>query len=105
MNSQMYETLLMDALEQVELSYYVSNNWRKTIEKELISQKYTQKQREAFLIQSENYYERVFCYELYHQIRILMEDRKFKGKAILQAELVKKNSYRMERNAQKIRSN
>ncbi|MEK4541350.1 hypothetical protein [Bacillus sp. FSL R5-0585] len=81
-----YIDFLRKALNNVEEVYFGNQNW---IDSMLNVHNVESQNREELIPYLSMHHERVFCYELYHQLRKIMEQNKLNEKVILQAELRK----------------
>ena len=94
--AQRFLEILLLALDQIQQHYYNTDAWQDL--RQALDQDEAEVEREAKLKRLKplvtKYSERTFCYELYHHIRVLIEqenkrhDIKF-GHTILQAEFTK----------------
>ncbi|MEI2358953.1 hypothetical protein [Mesobacillus zeae] len=88
MDIKKYIDFLRKAINNVEEVYFGNQN---RIDSMLNSHKIDSQdhRREALIPYLSKHHERVFCYELYHQLRKIMEQNNLSEKVILQAELRK----------------
>ncbi|EWG08968.1 hypothetical protein [Cytobacillus firmus] len=83
-----YIKFLRTAINNVKEVYFGNQDW---IDSMLNAHEIESKnpKREALIPYLSMHHERVFCYELYHQLRKVMEENQLEEKVILQAELRK----------------
>ncbi len=77
------------SLNNISNKYYSSRNWMNGPEFVIKNIKLDEVTNKTYQLKSEKNYERVFCYELYHQLRKTMDEYCFEDEVILQAELRK----------------
>lgn len=83
-----YIKIFTQALNNVENTYYGNNGWIDSmLNGNDIYEQDTKREKLIPLLSKHN--ERVFCYELYHQARKVMEKKQLNSNVILQAELRK----------------
>ncbi|CEI83016.1 hypothetical protein J18TS1_07320 [Oceanobacillus oncorhynchi subsp. incaldanensis] len=88
MNIHEYIKFLRRAINNVEEVYFGNQNWIDSM-LNVHNIKSQDKKREKLMPYLSMHNERVFCYELYHQLRKIMEENRLNEKVILQAELRK----------------
>ncbi|NEW03270.1 hypothetical protein GYH73_021195 [Bacillus megaterium] len=81
-----YIDFLRKAINNIDEVYFGNQDW---IDSMLNAHKVESQIREELIPYLSMHHERVFCYELYHQLRKIMEQNKLNEKVILQAELRK----------------
>ncbi|MEJ9303074.1 hypothetical protein ABEW33_12360 [Priestia megaterium] len=81
-----YIDFLRKAINNIDEVYFGNQGW---IDSMLNAHKVESQIREELIPYLSMHHERVFCYELYHQLRKIMEQNKLNEKVILQAELRK----------------
>lgn len=81
-----YIDFLRKAINNIDEIYFGNQDW---VDSMLNAHKVESQIREELIPYLSMHHERVFCYELYHQLRKIMEQNKLNEKVILQAELRK----------------
>lgn len=88
MNIQTFISIFRKAINNVENVYFGKQNWIDSMLNAHDIESHDEK-REKLVPYLSRHHERVFCYELYHQLRKIMEQNNLNEKVILQAELLK----------------
>jgi hypothetical protein len=74
MDAELFISILREALDRIDQKYYRHILWKHEQWFRTIDDIENQEEREELREYLDRYGERVFCYELYHQIRKLMDD-------------------------------
>ncbi|MEI6702390.1 MAG: hypothetical protein WCL71_02485 [Deltaproteobacteria bacterium] len=86
---ELFLRALVTAIPKVPESYFRCSNANQAVAEQIVEQCFQNTKKSPIKKAAFTYGERAFCYELYHQLRVVLENIFYSGKPILHGELKK----------------